>query len=521
VVAVPAWRLRDFRDDDLDQAIAVWDQSRQGEESPPMFLVSEVMAAARGGQPAVVAVVGEELVGMAVAQAEGERAWVLLVALAAGWRNRGIGSALLVELERRLRAVGVRRIGALLTAEATGVAALQNSGYLAREGLTYYEKVEHLGAVDAGLLAALGGRVLPSGLWDAVAGMEREKQVIDRRVVLPLEHPELAEDYGVVPPKAVVLFGPPGTGKTSFAKAVASRLGWPFVELFPSRLAADSPGGLAASLRDAFADLAELDAVLLFIDEVEEIAGVRSGLAVDPGHGVTNELLKLIPGFREHNDRLLICATNSVRALDAAFLRPGRFDYVIPIGPPDPIARSAIWSRYLGAAADVVDLARLVADSELFTPADIEFAARKGAQAAFEREVTDRRANRPAPRTTSSRSPTPALPSPNTRSRSLPKTRTATPGCEAFGKIVSSVGDPGDGAAIREANCARRAEREACCGSAGDEVNVRGFDLISGAKHCRVGVPCTGHELLGQWWSVVGQVRLELSPGTWCINHPR
>jgi len=55
----------------------------------------------------------------------------------------------------------------------------------------------------------------------------------------------------------------------------------------------------------------------------------------------------------------------------------------------------------------------------------------------------------------------------------LPKTRTATPGCEAFGKIVSSVGDPGDGAAIRDANCARRAERETYCGSAGDEVNVR------------------------------------------------
>jgi transitional endoplasmic reticulum ATPase len=168
---------------------------------------------------------------------------------------------------------------------------------------------------------------------------------------------------------------------------VASRLGWPFVELFPSRLAADAPGGLAASLRDVFADLAELDAVVLFIDEVEEIAGARSGLAVDPGHGVTNELLKLIPTFREHDDRLLVCATNSVRSLDTAFLRPGRFDYLIPIGPPDSTARSAIWSRYLGRAAGAVDVAALIEASEMFTPADIEYAARKGAQAAFEREV--------------------------------------------------------------------------------------------------------------------------------------
>jgi SpoVK/Ycf46/Vps4 family AAA+-type ATPase len=219
--------------------------------------------------------------------------------------------------------------------------------------------------------------------------MEREKEAIERRIVLPLAEPALAERYGVSPPKAVILFGPPGTGKTSFAKAVASRLDWPFVELFPSRLAASSSGGLAASLRDTFAELAELETVVLFIDEVEEIAGVRSGRAVDPGHGVTNELLKLIPGFRDGDDRLLICATNSVRSLDPAFLRPGRFDYVIPVGPPDAVARSAIWRRYLGPAADGVELGRLVAASEMFTPADIEFAARKGAHAAFEREVAD------------------------------------------------------------------------------------------------------------------------------------
>jgi len=331
--------------------------------------------------------VADRLVGLAVAQAQGERAWVLLVAMASQWRNRGIGSALVTELGRRLRALGVRRISAVMAATSTGAKALEACGYLARDALTCYEKTEHLGSADAGLLAALGGRVLPAGLWDTMAGMEQEKQVIERRVVLPLAQPALADRYGVAPPKAVIFFGPPGTGKTSFAKAVSSRLGWPFVELFPSRLAADAPGGLAASLRDAFADLTALEAVLLFIDEVEEIAGVRSGLALDPGHGVTNELLKLIPGFREHDDRMLICATNSVRSLDPAFLRPGRFDYVIPIMPPDPSARAAIWVRYVGPNIEGVDLPRLVEASEMLTPADIEFAARKGAQAAFEREV--------------------------------------------------------------------------------------------------------------------------------------
>lgn len=388
---MPTWRLRDFHDDDLDRAIQIWDQDRPVDDAHPVFPVSEVMSAARTGEPAVVAVVGEEIVGMAVASTQGERAWITLVALASTWRNRGIGSALIAELERRLRGRGVRRIGALLAPGVTGTAALENSGYHARTGLTFYEKVEHLGSADAGLLAELGGRVQPPGLWDALAGMVREKAAIERRVVLPLAEPALAERYGVSPPKAVILFGPPGTGKTSFAKAVASRLDWPFVELFPSRLAAGDAGGLAASLRDAFADLADLETVVLFVDEVEEIAGVRSGLAADPGHGVTNELLKLIPGFRDHDDRLLICATNSVRSLDPAFLRPGRFDYVIPVGPPDPVAREAIWRRYLGAAAGTVELPRLVDASEMFTPADIEFAARRGSHAAFEREVTHRR----------------------------------------------------------------------------------------------------------------------------------
>jgi transitional endoplasmic reticulum ATPase len=384
---MPVWRLRDYHEEDLDQAIVVWDQSR-GPGVEPAFSVAEVMAAVRHGQPAVVAEVGDEVVGMAVAHTQGERAWILLLALAQNWRQRGIGRALLADLERRLRSAGVRRICAMLPPDAAGFPALEHSGFERREGLVYFEKIEHLGPDQTNLLEELGGQIVPPGLWSDLAGMETEKQVIERRIVDPLAHPEIAERYGVRPPKAVILFGPPGTGKTSFAKAIASRLGWPFVELFPSRLAATGSGGLAASLREAFAEIAELDELVLFIDEVEEIATNRTGASTSE-LGVTNELLKLIPAFRQHDSRLLVCATNAVHSLDSAFLRPGRFDYVIPVGPPDQPARKAVWERYLGAAATGVDVDRLVSASERFTPADIEFAARKGAQSAFEREMRD------------------------------------------------------------------------------------------------------------------------------------
>ncbi|MBV9803086.1 MAG: ATP-binding protein [Solirubrobacterales bacterium] len=99
--------------------------------------------------------------------------------------------------------------------------------------------------------------------------------------------------------------------------------------------------------------------------------------------------------MRELPEHLLVCATNWVRRLDAAFLRPGRFDHVLPVGAPDAEARRAIWSRYAEEITDEpVDVDALVAESDLFTPADIEFAARKAAQRAFEREHFEGTAHR-------------------------------------------------------------------------------------------------------------------------------
>ncbi|MGP3981622.1 ATP-binding protein [Streptomyces sp. KR80] len=379
------WLIHDYREDDLAAVVHLIDTTAElGQES--VFSLAECISALTARQPAVVAVHQGTPIGAALACVAGDRAWVMRIAIASAWRGRGLASALLMELERRLIAARVRRIAYVLPEEDLFGQGLLKAGYLRRPAVAYFEKTEPLTGPAAGVLEELGGRVLPGDLWGKVAGMEAEKDLIERRVVLPLAEPERASRHGVRPPRAIALFGPPGTGKTTFARGIASKLGWPFVELLPSRLADE--GNLANALRTAFARIGELERVLVFIDEVEEIAPTRGEGAL-PGsgmHGVTNELLKLIPGFREGDERLLVCATNSIRSLDPAFLRPGRFDYLIPIGTPDRAARSAIWSRYADGRADV-DLDALVGASELFTPADIEHAARIAAQAAFERDL--------------------------------------------------------------------------------------------------------------------------------------
>lgn len=374
------WQLRDFESADLEALVRLDAESKTTDE-PPVFSLADVVKCV-DNSPAVVAIAGGALVGAAVSRVDDDRAWVVRIALSPSWRHQGLGSALLARLEHRLLATGVSRISALLPTGETGSLAFSHSGFRSRAGLTYYEKAESMSPLSATALAVLGGVIPPSGLWELIAGMTAEKTLIERRLVLPLSHPEVAAEHGVRPPSAVVLFGPPGTGKTTFARAVASRLGWPFIELFPSRIAA-SEAGLAGGLNEVFGRIAELEHAVVFIDEVEEIAAARR-----PGTGsvaVVNELLKSLVTFRERSGRLLICATNSVRVLDAAFLRYGRFDYVLPIGTPDTAARKALWQRYL--ADDGIDLDALVGASDGFTPADIEYTARTVAQQTFERTM--------------------------------------------------------------------------------------------------------------------------------------
>ena len=373
---------RPFESRDLDAAIAVWRDAAAGCQSA-VFPLADVVSALATDHVALVAERDGALTGAVVAHLQQDHAWILRFGVLPGARAEGVGGALLDALVDGLTARGVWRVSALLADGEAGAEELGAQQFTRRDGVSYHHRLLH-GVGGGDVVERLGGRYIPSGLFESLAGMEREKALIERRVILPLARAELANHHGVRAPRAIILFGPPGTGKTTFAKGVASRLRWPFVELFPSRLT--DGGGQAAELREFFAMVVEVDEVVLFIDEVEEIAAARDGRPVT--HAITNELLKLIPVFRERPRHLLVCATNAIHSLDTAFIRPGRFDYVLPVGPPDEAARAAIWRNYVAQITDQdVDIERLVEATALFTPADIDFAARKAAQAAFERAV--------------------------------------------------------------------------------------------------------------------------------------
>lgn len=341
---------------------------------------SDVVEALQEHQPASVAVAGRTLVGAAIVRVSGPDAHLLTLAIHPQWRARGIGSALLKSLDQEVVHRGARRILALVRPGQVGEAAFVHQGFTRVEGLLLYERAASMVPEELEIVERYGGHFPPPGLWEGMKGFSATKSLLDRRVVAPLSHSEVADEVGLVPPAAILLFGPPGTGKTSFARAVASRLSWAFVELHPSLLGQGAEG--AAAIRAALDDLSGVDRIVCFIDEADEIASDRSGRPEN--QSIVNELLKSIPNFKAHPGRLMVMATNSIASIDPALLRPGRFDLILPIGAPDEAGRAEL-------AAELVpggDPHEVAARTAGFTPADFALVAQRSAQLAFDRAVS-------------------------------------------------------------------------------------------------------------------------------------
>lgn len=237
------------------------------------------------------------------------------------------------------------------------------------------------------LLKALGAQMIDRSIWKTISETQPPKQIVNRRIILPLTALELARKHAVVPPRTIIFFGPPGTGKTHFVRAIAGILQWWYIEVSPSTLMVDGEDRLGANLKTLIEKAGNLDKVVLFIDEFEEIAGSRDHASrIDKS--ITNEFLKQVPLMkRQERKNLLVCATNYIRQLDAALLRPGRFDCIIPVGGLDDQGRRTIFEHYLrDTNRGDVDVDRIISMIALFTPADIEYLFLKVRQLAFERE---------------------------------------------------------------------------------------------------------------------------------------
>jgi transitional endoplasmic reticulum ATPase len=376
-------KVRPYEHQDLGRVLQMWDRFNGHAGS----LTTDQAVDLLQSPPAVtlVAEVEGDLVGMALGSTSGAIGWIHRLSVEPPHEDQ-VAERLMEDLEAHLAEAGARKLQAIVADREPAREHLERRDFRRVEGTLYLERpVSSVSEVPSGLVDVFG-RMIQPGLWDEMKGLDEAKEIIERRVILPLAEPGLAARHAVAPPKAIVLFGPPGTGKTTFAKGIASHLAWPFVEIQPSELAGEGAEHQARLLAETIDRILELDAAVVFVDEVEDLASIRhEQRRVNPS--VTNEFLKQIPRLREVRQHLLVCATNWVDRLDPAFLRPGRFDYVLPVGPPDEETRAAIWTRYTDEITDEeIDVQALVDASDMFTPADIEFAARKAAQRAFERE---------------------------------------------------------------------------------------------------------------------------------------
>ena len=233
---------------------------------------------------------------------------------------------------------------------------------------------------------------IPDISYADVGGLEDQLREVRETVELPLKKPELFERIGIEPPKGVLLYGAPGTGKTLLAKAVAHETEATFIRIIGSELVQKFIGEGARLVREIFNLAKQKAPTILFIDELDAIGSQRLKIATSGDREVQRTLMQLLSeldGFEQRGDVKIIGATNRIDILDPALLRPGRFDRMIDFPIPDDEARKAIFkihTRKLNIE-EKVDFNRLVNLTEGATGADIKAIATEAGMFAIRKEA--------------------------------------------------------------------------------------------------------------------------------------
>jgi len=243
---------------------------------------------------------------------------------------------------------------------------------------------------------------IPDITYSDVGGLEDQLQEVRETVELALKKPELFKRIGIDPPKGVLLYGAPGTGKTLLAKAVAHETEATFIRIIGSELVQKFIGEGARLVREIFNLAKDKAPTILFIDELDAIGSQRLKIATSGDREVQRTLMQLLSeldGFEQRGDVKIIGATNRIDILDPALLRPGRFDRLIEFPIPGEKARESIFKIHMRLlrTEDGIKVKKLVDLTEGATGADIKaicteagmFAIRKEADKILEEDFIE------------------------------------------------------------------------------------------------------------------------------------
>jgi transitional endoplasmic reticulum ATPase len=214
----------------------------------------------------------------------------------------------------------------------------------------------------------------PAINFNHVGGMEGVKKEIDLKIIKPLLHPELYKAYGKKIGGGILLYGPPGCGKTFIAKATAGQVNARFISVGLNDILDMWIGSSEKNLHNIFEIARQNTPGVLFFDEIDALGASRSDMKQSSGRHLINQFLQELDGIDNNNDGILIIgATNTPWHLDPAFRRPGRFDRIVFVPTPDDAARTSIFELKLkGKPIDNIDYKQLAAKLEGYSGADIE-----------------------------------------------------------------------------------------------------------------------------------------------------